>query len=207
MGAAMFAWAACTPAAIAADAWSLEAFGGNAYNFNSRLKITQEGGFSQSLNASYETRGFRSPPYYMLRAARWQNQRAWEISLIHHKLYLTDPPAGVSGLSVSHGFNIVSVNRAFKRGDWSYRFGAGPVITHAEATILGTKYDGPYKLAGAGVLAAAGRRFYVGSAAYIALEGAMTAAYAKPRLEGTPSAQLSVANLALHALAGLGYEF
>src|SRR3989442_3355869 len=99
---ALLACAACTPA-VAADTWTFEAFGGNAYNFNSRLKITQERGFSQSLTANYETRGFRSPPYYLLRAARWQNQRAWEISLIHHKLYLTNPPAGVSRQSVSHG--------------------------------------------------------------------------------------------------------
>jgi hypothetical protein len=202
----MAAMLVCTPA-MAVDSWSFEAFGGSAHNFNSRLKITQEGGYSQSLTANYDTRGFRSPPYYMLRAARWQNARAWEISLIHHKLYLTNPPAGVSSVSVSHGFNIISVNRAIRRGDWSYRFGAGPVVTHAEATILGTSYDGPYKLAGAALLAAAGRRFYVGSAAYIAIEGAVTAAYAKPRLDGVPSAELNVSNLALHALAGFGYGF
>ena len=51
-------WA--TPAA--AETWNLEAFGGNAYNFDSRLRIAQDGGFSESLTAKYETRGFRFAP-------------------------------------------------------------------------------------------------------------------------------------------------
>ena len=75
------------------------------------------------------------------------------------------------------------------------------------ATILGTKYDGPYRLAGAGLLAAAGRRFYVGPATYIAVEGATTAAFAQPRLDGPPDAELRVTNFALHAMLGMGHEF
>lgn len=190
-----------------AGTWTLEAFGGNAYDFRSPLRITQDGGFSASLTASYETRGLRSPPYYVLRAGHWSGERAWEVSLMHHKIYLANPPAGVSDVSVSHGFNILSLNRAFKVRDWSYRFGAGPVVTHAEATILGTKYDGPYRLAGAGLLAAAGRRFEVGRSTYFAIEAAATAAYAAPRMAGPPNAELHVTNFALHAMLGIGHEF
>jgi len=185
----------------------VEAFGGNAYNFKSSLGITQEGRFSESQSANYETRGFRSPPYYVLRAGYWTGERAWELSLMHHKIYLTNPPPGVSDLSVSHGFNILSLNRAYRAGDWTWRFGAGPVITHAEATILGTKYDGPYRLAGAALLAAAGRRFQLGRSTYLAVEGAATAAYAQPRLEGPPDAELRVTNFAVHAMLGIGHEF
>ena len=107
---------------------------------------------------------------------------------------------------MSHGFNIVSVNRAFKAGDWTYRFGAGPVITHAEATILGTKYDGPYRLSGAALLTGVGKRFHIGTSTYIAVEGALTVAYAKPHLAGTPSGELTVTNFAAHALIGVGHE-
>ena len=204
---AFLALALASGAAFAADNWSLEVAGGTSHNFRNRLRIEQEGGFSASVNASYDTRAFRSPPYYMLRGARWQGDAAWEMSQIHHKLYLTNPPTGVTGLSVSHGFNIISVNRAFRRGDWIYRFGAGPVITHAEATILQTKYDGPYRLSGAAVLAGVGRRHYFSSSTYIGAEGAATAAYAKPKMSGPPQAQLSVKNTALHFLAGVGHEF
>src|SRR3954470_12198178 len=158
------AYLACVVATSvgAADGWNLEVAGGDALSFHNRLKIEQEGGYSQSVNADYETRAFRSPLYYMLRAGRWQGDEGWELSLLHHKLYLTNPPPGVSGLSVSHGFNVITVNRAFNRGDWTWRLGAGPVVTHAEATILSTTYDGPYRLAGAAALASVGRRFYIG---------------------------------------------
>lgn len=53
---------------------------------------------------------------------------------------------------VAFAADIISVNRAFRRGNWTYRVGAGPVITHAEATILQTKYDGPYRMSGAAQL-------------------------------------------------------
>lgn len=75
----------------------------------------------------------------MLRAGHSSGERAWEVSLMRHKIYLTNPPPGVSDVSVSHGFNILSLNRAFKAGDWTYRFGAGPVVTHAEAALLAIK--------------------------------------------------------------------
>jgi hypothetical protein len=143
----------------------------------------------------------------VLRAGHWSGERAWEFSLMHHKIYLANPPPGVSDVSVSHGFNIVSLNRAFKTGDWTYRFGAGPVVTHAEATILGTKYDGPYRLAGAGLLAATGRRFHVGRSTWLAIEGAATAAYAAPKLPGPREGELRVSNFALHGMLGIGHEF
>jgi hypothetical protein len=125
------------PAAQAADSWTIEAYGGTAYNFRNRLDIVQDGGFSRSLDAQYDTRGLRSPPYYMLRAARWRDGAAWEVSLIHHKLYLDNPPAGVSGLSVSHGFNIVSVNRAFRNGAWTAHIGwPGPPFLQAADVVF-----------------------------------------------------------------------
>jgi hypothetical protein len=197
---------ACVSPVGAAD-WSLEALGGNAYNLRSNLQITQEGGYSRSVRADYDTRGFSSPLYYMLRVGRWSERRAWEVSVLHHKLYLSNPPAGVADLSISHGFNIVSLNRAFRDGGWVWRLGAGPVVTHAEATILGTRYDGPYELAGAALVTGVGRRVYVAHSAYVSFEGAISAAYAKPQLRGTPSGELTVRNVALHGLLGLGFDF
>jgi hypothetical protein len=193
--------------AAAADHWSVEAYGGNAYNFRNRLSISQEGSSSQSVDAKYETRGLRAPPYYLLRAARWTGNAAWEISQIHHKLYLTNPPPGVGDVSISHGFNILTINRAYRAGDWTYRFGAGPVITHAEATINGTKYDGPYKLSGAALLAGGGWRLYVSNATYISIEALFTVARATPTLPGPPNAQLGVTSSAIHAALGLGHDF
>jgi hypothetical protein len=199
--------AAFSGGAAAADHWSVEAYGGSAYNFRNRLSISQEGSPSQSVDAKYETRGLRAPPYYILRAARWSGDAAWEISQIHHKLYLTNPPPGVGDVSISHGFNILTVNRAYRAGDWTYRIGAGPVVTHAEATINGTKYDGPYKLSGAALLAGAGWRYYVTESTFFSVEGLLTLARANPKLPGPPDGELRATNTAIHAAFGLGHDF
>ena len=194
-------------APAAAQSWSLEAYVGTAYNFRNRLEITQDGGFSSSLSAKYDTRGFDTPLYYLVRAGRWEKRAGWELSLLHDKLYLSNPPAGVASLSISHGFNILSVNRAFRYGNWLYRIGAGPVITHAEANINGVTYDGPYKLAGAAFVSSIGRRFYIGTSTFLSVEAMLTAARATPKLPGPPDAELKVNNVALHLLAGIGREF
>lgn len=200
-------WTCAAGSASAAERWSLEGYLGDAYDFRSRLKITQDGGYSQSISANYHTNGFESPMYYAVRGARWDEDRAWELSLMHHKLCLQNPPPGVTALSVSHGFNILTVNRAFRSGDWTYRFGAGPVITHAEGTINGVAYDGPYKLSGAALLAGGGRRFYPGRSTFFSLEVAATAAYASPTMSGALNAELEATNFAIHGLAGIGFEF
>lgn len=158
---ALFAWT--LPLLAQGEPWSLEAYVGDAYNFRTRLKVEQDGGFSRSMSADYDTRGFDRPLYYLLRAARWQEARAWEASLIHHKLYLTNPPAGVTALSISHGFNILAVG--------------------------------------------GGRRLYLGSSAFLSVELIATAAYASAKLRGPPDARIRATNAAIHALAGMGYEF
>lgn len=200
-------WAGTAGTAIAAERWSLEVYLGDAHNLRSRLKITQDGGFSRSISADYDTNGFDSPVYYTIRGARWEQDRAWELSLTHHKLFLQNPPAGVAALSVSHGFNILAVNRAFRSGNWIYRFGAGPVITHAEGVINGIGYDGPYKLSGAALLAGAGRRFYLGKSTFFSLEAMATAAYANPKMSGPLNAEIKATNVAIHGQAGIGFEF
>ena len=199
--------AAAPLAPAVAQSWSLEAYVGSAYNFRNRLEITQDGGFSRSLSANYDTRGFETPLYYLVRAGRWETRAGWELSLLHHKLYLTNPPAGVASLSISHGFNVLALSRAFRYGNWLYRIGAGPVITHAEANINGVTYDGPYKLAGAALVTGIGRRFYIGASTFVSVEAMLTAARATPKLPGPPDAELKVNNVALHFLAGIGREF
>ena len=200
-------WACAAGMAVAAERWSLEGYLGDAYNFRSRLRITQDGGFSSSISADYRTNGFESPIYYNVRGAHWEQDRAWELSLSHHKLFLQNPPPGVTALSVSHGFNMLTVNRAFRSGDWIYRFGIGPVITHAEGIINGIGYDGPYKISGAALLAGGGRRFYLDRTTFLSLEAMATAAYINPKMSGPLNAEITAANFAVHGLAGIGFEF
>jgi hypothetical protein len=60
----LFALALGSTAACGAD-WSLEFFGGEAYNFDTRLRIEQDGGYSATVGAEYETRGFQAPVLYL----------------------------------------------------------------------------------------------------------------------------------------------
>lgn len=198
--------AACLTATSAtAQEWSVELYAGDAYSFRNRLGIEQDG-FSRSVSADWRTRGTESPLYYVMRGARWSGERAWELSLIHHKLYLQNPPEGASDVSISHGFNIVGLTRAWRAGAFTWRAGGGPVITHAEAGINGVGYDGPYRLSGFALLAGVGWRRPLTSSLYLSIEAIATAGYAEPDMDGTPEARLDARNVALHGLIGLGYE-
>lgn len=192
---------------VSGDHWTVEAYVGGAHNLPGRLDILQAGGYSRSIAAQYDTRGLEKPLYYMLRVGRWSGVSGWEVSFIHHKLYLRNPPSGVSSLSVSHGFNIATVNRAFRAGGWVYRYGAGPVITHAEGIINAIGYDGPYELSGAALLGGGGRRFYLGKRFFLSLETMATGAYADAEMDGPRDAELKMSNIAMHGLAGIGFVF
>ena len=195
-----------SPYAWARDGWSFETLLGDAHNFDTHLKI-QQGDFTRTLTADYKTHGFQTPLYYSGRMAHWNGDRAWELQLIHHKLYLNNPPTDVESLSVSHGFNIVTLNHAWDIDGLILRAGVGPVVTHAEARVNGVVYDGPYELSGAAVLVGAGKRVYFGRSAYVQMEAAATAAYTEPRAEGAPALKLSVSNIALHGMIGIGIDF
>jgi hypothetical protein len=102
--------------AAADERWSFDAYVGDAYNWPARLEIEQDGGYSRSVRADYETRGFDRPLYYVLRAARWQAARAWEVSLLHYKLYLTNPPDGSRRFpSATASTSFPSTRRARRR--------------------------------------------------------------------------------------------
>jgi len=197
----------CPPAFTAErSGWSAEALIGDAFNFNSRTHIDYANS-DVALNGDYHTHGFEAPLHYTVRIARWHGDRAWELQLMHHKVYLQNRPQGVDALSVSHGFNIVSLNRAFAADPWRLRVGLGPVIAHPEAQIGAVSYDGPYELAGAAVLGAVGAQFTLTPKLSIVGELAATFGYIDVHPHGAPDLNFSIRNPALHAQVGVGYRF
>jgi hypothetical protein len=187
--------------------WSAELLIGDAYNADSATHIKHETLGDVAFTGDYQTRGFEGPFHYAWRVARWDEDRGWELQLLHHKLYLQNRPTGVDLLSVSHGFNILTFNRALQFGSWRVRGGVGPVITHAEATILGTSYDGPYELAGAAVLVGVDRKVQLSTRLYVLGELAATYGYVHAHPDGTPRLELTIRNPAIHAQLGVGYRF
>lgn len=180
---------------------------GDAFNLTSRTHIHHVQTSPASFGGDYETRGFEGPVHYTLRVTRWHDDRGWELQLLHHKLYLRNRPPGVEALSISHGFNIVTLGRAYALDPWRFRFGLGPVIAHPEARIGGVSYGGDYELAGAAAVGSVGATIPLTPRWSLAGEIAATFGYADAHPRGEPDLRFSVRNPAIHAQLGIGYRF
>lgn len=197
--------------AQAQESWIFEVFTGSAYNFTTPLSIRQPGQDDIELNARYEERWLEGSPYYGWRIAKWEDNHAWEFELIHHKLYLDNLPLEVQHFEISHGYNLLTINRAWKRKGLIYRLGAGVVVTHPETTIRGETLpsdrgfiDGGFYLSGPTAQAAVQKRFYIWKKLFFTVEGKLTASYARiPISDG----HANVPNVAVHGIFGLGYVF
>jgi hypothetical protein len=205
----LLASALALPAA-AEDGWVLQGSIGAVANLETSLKIRQDGFETIDLDADYETRPFESPPYYSLRAGRWRDRRGWELELIHQKLFLQDPPPEIQGFAISHGYNLLTINRVWEARGLVWRLGAGAVIAHPENEVRGrvldpddTNLSGGYHLTGPSFQAGAEKRFALGESWFLGLEGKVTAARAVVPVAG---GEAEVPNAAFHALLGIGYR-
>lgn len=201
------ALSAAQAAAAEPDGWVVQLLIGNAINFNSRTRIQFADREAVVIGGDYDTEGLESPLHYTARIARWTDGRAWEFQWLHHKLFLSNRPAGVDALAVSHGFNIVTINRAWQRDPFLFRLGAGPVIAHPEAQIGAASYNGPYELAGAAALGGVGARWSLTRSIDVLAEISATFGRIEVNPEGEPDLHFSIRNPALHAQIGIGYRF
>ena len=190
--------------------WSLEVFGGSAVSLPTRLRIEQAGERDLRLTARYVTRPWSGAPYYAYRIGRHTSSRGWELELVHHKLYLRDPPAEVQQFEVTHGYNLIFLSRVARQGRWTGRLGVGPVVGHPENEIRGRRLDsergglgGGYYLSGIAGQIAGSHRIPVGGGFTVMGEAKVTGAYARVPIAGGDA---SVPNVAAHWLVGVGYS-
>ena len=101
--------------------WSLELHGGEVYNVPMPLSIFQDGYPELKLTARYNTEPFTLPVYWNIRLGRWQNGKLWEVEIIHHKLYLDNTTSEIRKFNISHGFNLIMLNRGFDKKLFRYR--------------------------------------------------------------------------------------
>ncbi len=184
---------------------------GSAYNFPTWLRIHQHGEEPIYIeSARYVEKPFYEAPYYNWRFGVWQEGDAWELELVHHKIYLTNPPADVQHFEISHGYNLVTLNRAWLRKGFIWRLGAGFVLAHPESEVRGeklewenTNLDGFYA-AGPTVQATLAKKYYLLAGLFTSVEAKLTASHAAvPVWDG----QAFAPNIAVHGLFGLGYDF
>jgi len=196
--------------ALAAASWELEGRLGGAWNAGLPIVIQQQGYENLRFTAELRTRGLDPPLYYGGRITAWQSGRGWAIDLVHHKLHLEEPPPEVRSFAISHGYNLLTLQRLFARDRWRYGAGLGAVVAHPESEVRGLVFeetqglfrDG-YYVAGVTAAGLAGHSLAIGSRFLVAAEARLTWSSAR-----VPIAQGSarVPNLALHGTVGLTWN-
>jgi len=148
------------------------------------LAITQQGHPDLDFTARFASRPFESPVTWLIRIGRWNDGRAWEVALLHHKLHLENGPPEVQSFSISHGYNVLTLQRAWRPELWEWRAGAGLVIAHVENTVRGARWEetggtfgGGYHAGGPAVSGAVARPVELGRWAAINLEAGMSASW------------------------------
>lgn len=196
-----------TSSLIMAQGFSAEVFAGTAWNIPTSLRIEQSGEEPLHFKAHYRTRPWKGSPYYAYRLG----YDKWEAELIHHKLYLQNPPPEVQHFEVSHGYNLAMINYTQPVDGFTIRFGIGLVIAHPEGTIRGRSVGpvksllgGGYHVGGITAQFAISRELYFSNHFFITPEFKFTASWARVPL--ADNGQVKVPNLALHALTGIGYR-
>jgi hypothetical protein len=187
-----------------------EVFVGTAWSLPTTLTIRQAGEPAIRVRARWSTRPWRDAPYYAYRVGHASGRGAWEAELVHHKLYLENPPPDVQAFEVTHGYNLAMLDRATFRGRTVVRMGVGLVVAHPEGMVRGRRV-GPvrsllgrgYHIAGATGQLSLGRHVALGRGLYAVPEAKLTATHARVPLAGGGWA--TVPNVAVHALAGVGY--
>jgi hypothetical protein len=188
--------------ARAQRAFRAELFGGTSWSAPSTLTIDQSGLDRLSQHAHWETRPLDESPYYAARIGLWSGRAGWELQLIHHKIYLTNETAEIPHFEVSHGWNLVTMQRAIRGRFFEWRFGVGAVVAYPEGSVRGRDADtDAYHLAGTSALIGIGKRFEISRRFFAGVEAQATYSFARIPIE---TGHARTRNLALHALAGVG---
>ena len=196
--------------------WSFELHGGTAYNPPLPLIIKQTGEPEIRLNARFETRPFEAPVYWVWRISSWQEEKSWEFEAVHHKLYLLNLPDEVQKFTISHGYNILTVNRSYRKNLFqnfpvTYRIGGGVVLAHPENRVRHKEFDQNlgafgwgYYIRGPVLNLTLGKRFEFGKRLFLNTEAKLSPSFARvPIVDG----HADVWNMAFQLALGLGFNF
>jgi hypothetical protein len=206
----------CLPGQAQQATWSFEMHGGTACNIPLPLVIRQENYPDIRLNARYSTRAFKLPVYWVWRISRISSGKTWEFEAVHHKLYLENNPGEVQNFSITHGYNILTVNHAAEilraqKFPFFLRLGAGVVLAHPESSIRNQVLDQHegifgmgYYISGPVLNITLAKRFELGSRFFINAEIKCNPSYAWIPIAG---GHADVWNIALEAALGVGLNF
>lgn len=184
---------------------------GLPYNFPLPLTIRQNGESTIHLTAQYDSRPFEVPIFWDWRIGYWNDSTGWELEAIHHKIFLRNKPTEVEQFDVSHGINLVVINRCYIKDDFIFKVGAGISLTHPESVVRGKKlneqrgiFDQGYYVSGPVMVFSAGKRLYLIEKIFLTVEAKIGLSYAYiPIADGTAD----VYNIAAMLTFGIGTDF
>jgi hypothetical protein len=190
------------------DIWAVEMGTGAPYNISLPLVIHQEGEPALRITAQYESEASSVPIYWMWRIGLWSDSTAWEFEAVHHKIRLTNTTQEVTYFGISHGLNLLTVNRGWRIGNYILRTGVGLVLAHPENVVRGKKLSEDkgilgwgYYFSGVTAIFSVGKRGSVTKPLFAATGAMISASYARvPVHSGTAD----VYNVTVHAIFGMG---
>lgn len=195
--------------------WSVEMHGGFPINIPLPLTIKQSNQPDIKLTAQFSSEPFVPPVYWVFRISKWKNNKAWEFEMMHQKLYLKNTTPEVQYFSITHGYNQLMVNRAFKFNlfkdkEFIFRGGAGIVLAHPENMVRGKDLDQEqsfsklgYYVAGPTINLALAKQISIFNRLYLNVEIKNNTSFAKiPVADGNAL----VWHSAFEFIAGLGFN-
>jgi len=189
----------------------VEIFSGAAENLRCPLIIKQKDQPTISTKAEYSTRPFDKSYYYAVKFGFSTFKKDWQIQFIHHKLYLENLPVDVQHFEITHGYNMLTLNKIFELRKFYFLIGAGIILPHAQSEVRHQKHlssggilGSGYRITGPVGLLGIGKNYQLIKHIYFNIEGQVACSAAQvPIAEG----EAEVTNLSLHGLFGFGYEF
>ncbi len=122
--------------------WSFELQFGVVQSLDLPLVFYQHGYPEIRLNkADYYSEPLNDPPYWNWRFSRWKKKKSIEFEAVHHKFFLKNPPPGVEMFQVTHGYNMLFLNRGWEVGKYIVRAGLGTGLVHPESRVRGLYYE------------------------------------------------------------------
>lgn len=193
------------------DTWAIEMGTGAPYDISLPLVIHQEGEPALRITAQYDSDASSAPIYWMWRISRWSDSSAWEFEAVHHKIRLTNTTQEVTYFGISHGLNLLTINRSWRMGNYILRTGVGLVLAHPENVVRGKKLSEDkgilgwgYYLCGVTAILSVGKRGYLTKSSFANTEAMISASYARvPVNSGTAD----VYNVTVHVNLALGVLF
>lgn len=119
----------------------MDLLAGPALNLPVTAELEQRGRPDLSFEASFRSEAFTPPILWAIRVGTRIGDADWGVELMHHKLYLEDPPDAIGAFSVSHGLNLLTLDHRWPLGRGALRVGGGIILAHPEGTIRGTPID------------------------------------------------------------------